>query len=86
MYRTSLAVQWLRLHASNAGGAGSIPSPVTKIPHAMWHGQKKKKVEIFIPWMISLLPIILFSSLNPFAFCPTNGIILTRITLLPTAA
>ena len=27
-------VQWLRLHASNAGGAGSIPGGGTKIPHA----------------------------------------------------
>ena len=24
-------------------GHGSIPVPGTKIPHAMWHGQKKKK-------------------------------------------
>ena len=38
---TSLMVQWLRLHASNAGGAGSIPDqgtrshmPQLKIPHA----------------------------------------------------
>ena len=26
---TSLAVQWLRLHASNAGGVGSIPGRTT---------------------------------------------------------
>ena len=29
---TSLAVQWLRLHASSAEGAGSIPGQGTKIP------------------------------------------------------
>ena len=29
---TSLAVQWLRLHTSTAGGAGSIPGLGTKIP------------------------------------------------------
>ena len=29
---TSLAVQWLRLHASTAGGMGSIPGLGTKIP------------------------------------------------------
>ena len=40
---TSLVVHWLRLHASNAGGMGSIPGGGTKIPHAMWHGQKEKK-------------------------------------------
>ena len=40
---TSLAVQCLRLHASNAGDAGSIPGWGTKIPHPAWHGQKKKK-------------------------------------------
>jgi len=27
-------VQWLRLHASNAGAADSIPGEGTKIPHA----------------------------------------------------
>ena len=31
---TSLAVQWLRLHASSAGGMGSIPGRGTKIPQA----------------------------------------------------
>ena len=39
---TSLAVQWLRLHASNAGDAGSIPGLGTKILHTTQHGQKKK--------------------------------------------
>ena len=31
---TSLAVQWLRLCVSTAGGTGSIPGRGTKIPHA----------------------------------------------------
>ena len=31
----SLVVQWLRLHASSAGGLGSIPGQGTKIPHAV---------------------------------------------------
>ena len=31
----SLVVEWLRLHASNAGGAGSVPGLGTRIPHAM---------------------------------------------------
>ena len=35
-----LAVQWIRPWASNAGAAGWIPGQGTKIPHAMWHGQK----------------------------------------------
>ena len=37
---TSLAVQWLRLHASTAGGMGSIPGRGTKIPHAAQRSQK----------------------------------------------
>ena len=37
----SLAVQWLGLCASTAGGKGSIPSGGTKIPHAT--GQKINK-------------------------------------------
>ena len=40
---TSLVVQWLRLHTSNAEGVGSIPGWGTKIPHATQWGQKKKK-------------------------------------------
>ena len=41
---TSLAVQWLRLQASTAGGVGSISGGVNKIMHDdVWCGKKKKK-------------------------------------------
>ena len=43
-------VQWLRLRAPNAGGTGSIPGQGTKIPHASWHGQKKKAMISLIKW------------------------------------
>ena len=43
---TSLAVQWLRLCASTAGGTGSIPVQGTKILHARAVQQKKKKKRI----------------------------------------
>ena len=36
-------VQWSGLWASTARGSDSIPSLRTKIPQAVWHGQKKKK-------------------------------------------
>ena len=36
-------VQWLRHHASNAGGMGLILDQGTKIPQAPQHGQKKKR-------------------------------------------
>ena len=39
---TSLVDQCLRLCASNAGGAGSIPGRGTKIPQATWRSQKAK--------------------------------------------
>ena len=39
-YRTSRVVQWLRLWAFNAGGKGLIPGWGTKVPHAVWCGQK----------------------------------------------
>ena len=46
---TSLAVQWLRLCTSSIGGIGSIPGQRTKIPHATWCSQKKKKfITIFL--------------------------------------
>ena len=35
LIRTSLAVQWFRLHNSSAGGVSSIPGQGTKIPHAV---------------------------------------------------
>ena len=40
---TTLAVQWLRLCTSTAGGAGSNPSRVTEIPHAVRPKKKKRK-------------------------------------------
>ena len=43
--RASLEVQWLRLCTSNAGSVCLIPDQGIEIPHAMWHGQKKKKKE-----------------------------------------
>lgn len=36
-------VQWLELLASTAMGMGSIPDQGTKIRHATWHGQNRKK-------------------------------------------
>ena len=37
----SLVVLWLRLWASTAGSTSWIPGWGTKIPHTMWHSQKK---------------------------------------------
>ena len=42
----SLVVQWLGLHASTAGGMGSIPHPGSKISHVTWHGQKEEKKQM----------------------------------------
>ena len=36
----SLVIQALKLHVTNAGGAGLIPGQGTKISHAMWYSQK----------------------------------------------
>ena len=41
--QSSLVVQWLRLHISNAGAVGLIPGWGTNIPPASQHKQKKKK-------------------------------------------
>ena len=43
MLETSLVVQWLRLQASTAWGMGLIPGQGSKILHAIWCGQKRKK-------------------------------------------
>ena len=37
-------VQCLRLRVSTAGSMGSILGPGTKILHARWYSQKKKKM------------------------------------------
>ena len=34
-------VQWLRLHASTAGGMGLTSGQGTKIPLAVWYSQKR---------------------------------------------
>ena len=46
---TSLVVQWLRLHAPNAGGLGFDPWSEKEIPHAATntqHSQRKQKTKI----------------------------------------
>ena len=42
--RNSLVVQWLVLHSFTAKGLSSIPGQGTKIPHAVWQGQKNEKI------------------------------------------
>ena len=54
MYGTSLAVQWLGLHASTAGGTGLIPGRGTKIPQASWPGQKNKNKNNLKKYMFSV--------------------------------
>jgi len=46
MSENSLAVQWLGLHAFTAEVSGLIHGQGTKIPQAVWHGQKKKEERI----------------------------------------
>ena len=46
-WKNSLVVQWLRLCVSNAEGVGLTPNWGSKIPHALWHGPKKKMLLIF---------------------------------------
>ena len=41
---TSLAVHWLRICASTAGGTVSISGLGTKIPQAMQHGQREREI------------------------------------------
>lgn len=46
---TSLMIQWLRCHVSNAGGADSIPGWGARIPQASWPRKPKKhKIEAML--------------------------------------
>ena len=49
----SLAVQWIGLHASTAGGTGSVPGWRTKIPHAALHRQNVLDTEPSASHLIS---------------------------------
>ena len=50
---TSLAVQWLRLHAPKAGGTGSIPGQGTKILQgAVKKKQKKKNPKLVLEGLV----------------------------------
>ena len=40
---TFLVVQWLRHHVFTSGSTDFIPGRGSKIPHAVWHSQKKNK-------------------------------------------
>ena len=46
---TCRVAQWPGLHASSAGGSGSIPGWGTNIPHALQLGQKNPKHEVALP-------------------------------------
>ena len=48
MTGTSLVVQWLGLHAPNAGNTGSSPSQGTKIQHVPWHSLKNISSNAFL--------------------------------------
>ena len=57
---TYLAVQWLRLLESSAGGAGWLSGQGAKIPHALWHGSttttaknNKKTTQSCSQWDVS---------------------------------
>ena len=56
----SLGIQWLRLHAFTAGGAGFIPGEGIKILHACCTAKKPNKIKILfyksraVPWWPSV--------------------------------
>jgi len=48
LHGTSLVVQWLWLHVSNAGNTGLIPAQETKILHAAWWSKKEIRLHVQI--------------------------------------
>ena len=66
---TSLAVQWVRLHASTAGGTGSIPGWGAKIAasYAVQPKKKKKRNEnicLYYCFLLNLACLNIFSSFH----------------------
>ena len=71
---TSLAVQWLRVCTSTAGGTGSIPGRGIRIPHAVWCSQQNKTHKFFFfnfgfVCLFVCLFIYLFISVLGLRFC-----------------
>ena len=63
-------VQWLRLHASTAGGMASNPGQRTRKPYAVQCSQKKKKEVIFSCHLcLTLVPFLSVTSLSLFQIC-----------------
>ena len=60
---SSLAVQWLRLHASSAGGMGSIPGWRTKIPHATWWPKKNNNKVMYFWCVYNYIALFYFALL-----------------------
>ena len=55
IYRTSLVIQWLRLHTSSVAVMGLIHGEGTKIPQAIQYGQSpptKKEKKTNLPQII----------------------------------
>ena len=70
---TSLAVQWLRLHASTSGGAGSIPGWGTKISYAAWHSQINKQTVVSTSFLCP-------GTKSPFIFHFSTGWLAQRLS------
>jgi len=90
MMGISLEVQWLRFCAAKARGVDPIPGQGTKIPYAMWCGQKiflKKRKTKYIWWShkkVKVLVVQLCPALcNPMDCSPpvssVHGILQARI-------
>ena len=54
-------VQWLRLHAPNPEGEGSIPGQGAEIPQVIWCGQKKKVRDGDLGFEIEKIKLSLFA-------------------------
>ena len=70
--RSSVVVQWLRLHASTVGDTSSIPGPRTKIPQAAQCSQKQKRTIIanincnFVISQTILRTCLIYTSTQPY--------------------
>ena len=72
-----LAVQWLGLCASAAGGMGLIPGLGSTIPYTLWWGQKKKVYVNKIMYMQNIYYSGFFDNLKTFLLRLTKFTILT---------
>ena len=81
---TSLVVQGLKFHTANVGGKGLLPGWGTKIPHAVWHGQKVNYLFIYfrLCWVFIAAGFSLVSASRGYSLVAVHWLLIVEASLV----